>query len=50
MRGGKMHGQKGQTIDNIKSYRNMASLFTNLVQKVVISREWIENGPMLDRE
>lgn len=28
----------------------MASLFTNLVQKVVISREWIENGPMLDRE
>ena len=28
----------------------MASLFTNLVQKVVISRKWTENGPMLDRE
>jgi uncharacterized repeat protein (TIGR02543 family) len=28
----------------------MGSLFTNLVQKVVISRKWIENGPMLDRE
>ena len=28
----------------------MASLFTNLVQKVVISRKWTEIGPMLDRE
>ena len=28
----------------------MGSLFTNLVQKVVISRKWTENGPMLDRE
>ena len=28
----------------------MASLFTNLVQKVVISRKWTENGLMLDRE
>jgi len=28
----------------------MASLFTNLVRKVVISRKWTENGLMLDRE
>ena len=28
----------------------MGSLFTNLVQKVVISRKWTENGLMLDRE
>ena len=28
----------------------MGSLFTNLVRKVVISRKWTENGPMLDRE
>ena len=28
----------------------MGSLFTNLVQKVVISRKWTENGPRMDRE
>ena len=28
----------------------MGSLFTNLVQKVVISRKWTENGPMKSRK